>query len=117
MIYGKYLLRGNTPLLARNPVSLLLQNRRGFAISTNLVKDLRNLTGSPLKDCMKALEETEGDIEKAKDLLRKKGLADASKRTGRATTEGLIGVRLDKANNTLSMVEMHCETDFVAKTD
>lgn len=117
MIYGKYLLRANQTALLRNPVSMILSARRNFASSTTLVKELRNMTGSPLKDCLKALEETEGDIQKAKDLLRKKGLADASKRTGRETTEGLIGVKLDKANNTLTIVEMHCETDFVAKTD
>jgi len=57
---------------------------------------LRAITGSPLKDCMKVLEETKGDIEKAKDLLRERGLADAEKRSGRATGEGYIGMKLDK---------------------
>jgi len=54
------------------------------------------MTGSPLKDCMKVLDETKGDLEKAKELLRKRGLADAEKRTGRATAEGYIGMRVNK---------------------
>ncbi len=86
-------------------------------ISAKLVKDLRAITGSPLKDCMKVLDETKGDIEKAKELLRKRGLADAEKRTGRATGEGYIGMKLDKASRLVTMIEMTCETDFVAKTD
>ena len=82
-----------------------------------MVKDLRAMTGSPLKDCMKVLDETNGDIEKAKELLRKRGLADAEKRTGRATGEGYVGMKFDSAAKLVTMVEMTCETDFVAKTD
>lgn len=85
--------------------------------SPKLVKELRALTGSPLKDCMKVLEETQGDIEIAKDLLRQRGLADADKRLNRATSEGYIGMKVDKAKQLVTMVEMTCETDFVAKTD
>jgi translation elongation factor Ts len=106
----------------------LMKNRSVFALltrtfstdqapSAKLVKQLRDLTGSPLKDCMKVLSETQGDIEKAKELLRKRGLADAEKRTGRATAEGYVGMRLDKTANLVTMIEMTCETDFVAKTD
>ena len=75
------------------------------------------MTGSPLKDCMKVLDETKGDIEKAKELLRKRGLADAEKRTGRATAEGYIGMRVNKQQRLVTFIEMTCETDFVAKTD
>ena len=75
------------------------------------------MTGSPLKDCMKVLDETKGDLEKAKELLRKRGLADAEKRTGRATAEGYIGMRVNKQHRLVTFVEMTCETDFVAKTD
>lgn len=75
------------------------------------------MTGSPLKDCLKVLGETKGDLEKAKELLRQRGLADAEKRTGRATAEGYIGMRLNKSANLVTMIEMTCETDFVAKTD
>ena len=53
------------------------------------------MTGSPIKDCMKVLNETDGDIEKAKELLRKRGLADAEKRIGRATAEGYVGMKVD----------------------
>lgn len=75
------------------------------------------MTGSPLKDCMKVLNETNGDLEKAKELLRKRGLADAEKRTGRATSEGYVGMKFDGTKRLLTMVELTCETDFVAKTD
>ena len=85
--------------------------------NAKLVKSLRDMTGSPLKDCLKALDETKGDIEKAKELLRKRGLADAEKRTGRATGEGYVGMRFDKENRLVTFIEMTCETDFVAKTD
>ena len=78
---------------------------------------MRDMTGSPLKDCLKALDESQGDLEKAKDLLRKRGLADAEKRTGRATGEGYVGIRFDKENRLVTVVELTCETDFVAKTD
>jgi elongation factor Ts len=85
-------------------------------VNPKTVKELRELTGSPLKDCMKTLEETNGDIHLAKDLLRQRGLADAEKRSGRATSQGYIGVRLDEQNNKATMVQLLCETDFVAKT-
>jgi len=97
---------------------MMFRSSRKFSqIPAKLVKDLRALTGSPLKDCMKVLEETKGDIEKAKDLLRKRGLADAEKRTGRATSEGFVGMRIDRTNKLVTFIEMTCETDFVAKTD
>lgn len=66
---------------------------------------------------MKVLEETQGDLEQAKELLRKRGLADAEKRVNRATSEGYIGMKVDKTNHLVTMVELTCETDFVAKTD
>jgi translation elongation factor EF-Ts len=85
--------------------------------NARLVKQLRDMTGSPLKDCLKALDESKGDIEVAKELLRKRGLADAEKRTGRSTGEGYVGMKFDKENRLVTFVEMTCETDFVAKTD
>ena len=75
------------------------------------------MTGSPLKDCMSVLTETSGDLEASKDLLRKKGLAFAEKRADRDASQGLIGVLDDVENNTVTMVQFSCETDFVAKTD
>ena len=66
---------------------------------------------------MKALEETNGDIEASKDFLRKKGLAEAEKRVDRLASEGLIGVIRDENKGKLTMIQLACETDFVAKTD
>lgn len=86
-----------------------------FKPSPALVKELRNMTGSPLKDCMAVLNETQGDLQASKDLLRKKGLAFAEKRADRDATEGLIGVL--ESDNEVTMVQFSCETDFVAKTD
>jgi elongation factor Ts len=82
-----------------------------------LVKELRAMTGSPLKDCMKALEETQGDMEASKEYLRKKGLAEAEKRVDRLAAQGLVGVFRDDAQSTLTMIQLACETDFVAKTE
>ena len=73
------------------------------------------MTGSPLGDCVKALNSSEGDFDKAKEFLRKKGLAYAEKRADRFTTQGLIGLKFD--DQSVSMVQFACETDFVAKTD
>lgn len=85
-------------------------------ISAELVKNLREKTGAGMMECKKALTESNGDFEKAIDLLRQKGLASASKRAGRATSEGLIDsyIHMGKIG---TMVEVNCETDFVARTD
>lgn len=87
-----------------------------MTISANMVKELRERTGSGLMDCKRALSETQGNIEKAIDWLRQKGLAAASKKSGRKASEGIIGtyVHMDKIG---VMVEVNCETDFVARTD
>ena len=84
-----------------------------------LVKELRALTGSPLKDCMAALTETGGDLEASKDILRKKGLAQAEKKMERVAAEGLVAVRQDDqgSGRKVTMVQVACETDFVAKTE
>jgi elongation factor Ts len=84
-------------------------------ISAKLVKQLRDETGAGMMDCKRALEETGGDIEAAKRLLREKGMAQAGKRAGRATTEGLVGHRLDSSHGT--MVAVGCETEPVSKND
>jgi elongation factor Ts len=85
------------------------------AITSGLVKQLREQTGAGMMDCKKALEETEGDIEKATDWLRKKGLAAAAKKAGRIAAEGLIGMRLENGRGAL--VEVNSETDFVARNE
>lgn len=86
-------------------------------ITSQMVKDLRDKTAAGMMDCKKALVETNGDMEKAVDLLRQKGLAVAAKRAGRATSEGVIETYIHAGGKLGVMVELGCETDFVAKTD
>lgn len=86
-------------------------------ITSQMVKELRDKTAAGMMDCKKALSETDGDMEKAIDLLRKKGLAVAAKRAGRATSEGVIETYIHAGGKLGVMIELNCETDFVAKTD
>ena len=86
-------------------------------ISAKMVKDLREKTGLGMMDCKKALQETNGDIEKAVEYLRKSGALKAAKREGRATSEGRIGSYIHMGGKIGVMVELKCESDFVAKTD
>ena len=86
-------------------------------IAASLVKELREKTGAGMMDCKKALSETGGDLEKAIDFLRTKGLADAAKKSGRVAAEGLVVTYLSDDLKTGAIVEVNCETDFVAKTD
>ena len=86
-------------------------------ITSQMVKDLRDKTAAGMMDCKKALNDTNGDMEKAVDLLRQKGLAVAAKRAGRATSEGVIETYIHAGGKLGVMVELNCETDFVAKTD
>ena len=86
-------------------------------ITAENVKVLREKTGAGMMDCKKALAETNGDMEKAIDYLRKKGAATAEKRADRATNQGLVEAYIHAGGRIGSMVEVNCETDFVAKTD
>jgi elongation factor Ts len=79
------------------------------------VKELREQTGAGMMDCKRALTDTDGDLEAATDWLRKKGLAAAAKKAGRATSEGLVGLVV--SGNVGSVIEVNCETDFVARND
>lgn len=88
-----------------------------MTITTKMVKDLRDKTQAGMMDCKKALESTGGDMEKAVDLLRQKGLAVAAKRANRATSEGVIATYIHAGGKLGVMVELGCETDFVAKND
>lgn len=88
-----------------------------MAISAELVKDLRQQSGGGILDCKQALTETNGNLERAIEFLRKKGLAMAAKKKGRATSEGSIGSYIHPGGKIGVMVEINCETDFVAKTD
>lgn len=88
-----------------------------MAISAEMVKDLREKTGAGMMDCKRALSETEGDVEKAIDYLRQKGLSDAAKRTGRTASEGVIGSYIHPGGKIGVLVEVNCESDFVARTE
>lgn len=86
-------------------------------ISAAMVKQLREKTGAGMMDCKKALTDCEGDMDKAVDFLRKKGLATAAKRAGRAMSEGIVQSYIHMGGKIGVMVEVNCETDFVAKND
>lgn len=86
-------------------------------ITSQMVKELRDKTNAGMMDCKKALTDTEGNMEKAVDLLRQKGLAVAAKRAGRETKEGVVECYIHAGGKLGVMVEVGCETDFVAKTD
>jgi len=86
-------------------------------ISAAMVKELREATGSGIMDCKRVLAEAEGDMEKAIDFLRKKGLAKAAKRAGRSTSEGIIYSYIHTGAKLGVLLEVNCESDFVAKTD
>lgn len=86
-------------------------------ISPKTVKDLRDQTGAGMMDCKKALQESEGDLEKAKDWLRKKGLASATKKADRKTSEGLVGSYIHTGGRVGVLLEVNCETDFVARRE
>jgi len=86
-------------------------------ITAAMVKELRERTSAGMMDCKKALQECNGDMDKAVDLLRQKGLAIAAKRAGRTTSEGVVQCYIHAGNRLGVMVEVNCETDFVAKTD
>ncbi len=88
-----------------------------MAITASLVKELRERTGAGMMECKKALTETNGDMEAAIELMRKSGAAKAEKKAGRTAAEGLIIIRHSADNKTAVMVEVNCETDFVAKDD
>lgn len=86
-------------------------------ITAAMIKKLRDATGAGMLDCKNALSDNEGDFDKATDALRTKGLAGASKKEGRAVQEGLIGTYVHTGAKKACLVEVNCETDFVARTD
>lgn len=86
-------------------------------VTAAAVKELREKTGAGMMDCKKALTETGGDMEQAVDWLRKKGLSAAAKKAGRAATEGLVGSYIHGNGKIGVLVEVNCETDFVARND
>jgi elongation factor Ts len=88
-----------------------------MAIGAEQVKILRDRTGAGMMDCRKALEEVNGDIDKAIEVLRKRGVASAEKRAGRSTNQGIIEAYIHAGGRLGTIVELNCETDFVAKTE
>ena len=88
-----------------------------MTITTAQIKELRERTGAGIMDCKKALEKAQGNLEKAIDELRKKGLAKAKKRAGRTAKEGLVHAYIHAGGKIGVLVEVNCETDFVARTE
>jgi elongation factor Ts len=86
-------------------------------VSAQMVKELRERTGAPMMDCKAALADSQGDMEKAIDFLRKKGMATAARKAGRATAEGLVSSYIHAGGKVGVLLEVNCETDFVARTD
>src|SRR4051812_9673993 len=87
-----------------------------MAITADMVKKLRDQTGAGMMECKNALSEANGDFEEANTILRKRGLASAAKKAGRAASEGLIGNRASADHRSGILVEVNCESDFVART-
>ena len=88
-----------------------------MGVTAEDVKKLRQMTGAGIMDCKNALKETDGNVEKAVEFLRKKGIAKAEKKAGRETKEGVIEAYIHPGSKLGVLVEVNCETDFVAKTD
>jgi len=86
-------------------------------VTAGMVKELRERTGAGMADCKKALVEVEGDMEKAGEYLRKKGLAAAAKKAGRVATEGVVAAYIHSNNRVGVLLEVNCETDFVGRGD
>jgi elongation factor Ts len=86
-------------------------------ITSEMIKKLREMTGAGMMDCKSALNEAEGSMDKAIEVLRKKGLKDIAKRSGKTAAEGTMGVYVHPGDQVVSIVELNCETDFVARGD
>lgn len=86
-------------------------------ITVDLVRALRNESGAGIMDSKRALEQADGDLERARSILQEKGLASAAKKSGRATHEGLVEAYIHSGSRVGALVEVNCETDFVARTD
>ncbi|MGH9446314.1 MAG: translation elongation factor Ts [Terriglobia bacterium] len=88
-----------------------------MGVPAEAVKKLREMSGAPMMECKKALEESNGDVDQAFTILRKRGKAAAAKRAGRAASEGLIGSYVHPGSQVAAMVELNCESDFVARNE
>ncbi len=88
-----------------------------MSVSPEQVKKLREISGAPMMECKRALEEAQGDLEQAFTVLRKRGVATAAKKAGRATSEGVVGSYIHAGGKIGVLVEVNCETDFVARNE
>jgi elongation factor Ts len=88
-----------------------------FKVDAKLVKELREKSGAPMGDCLKALQEAKGDMEDAFVVLRKRGMASAAKKASRTTNEGAVGTYIHAGGKIGVLIELNCESDFVARTD
>ena len=88
-----------------------------MAVTAQLVKELREMTGAGMMDCKKALVETDGDIDKAVEVLREKGLGKAAKKADRVAAQGLVATKVAESGNKAAIIEVNAETDFVAKNE
>lgn len=104
-------------LQKKHRYNFLFQGRKSVNITTDMVKTLREKTNAGMMDCKKALKEAKGNLEKANEILRKKGLLVAAKKAGRETKQGIIGSYIHTNSKIGVLVEVNCETDFVAKND
>jgi elongation factor Ts len=94
-----------------------MSKTNGSPISASQIQDLREQTGAGIMDCKKALEESGGNVDKAKDWLRDRGVALAAKREGKEASNGMVGSYIHLGGTVGVLVELNCETDFVARTD
>ena len=99
---------------AKNGVEMTTVSEK---IDASLVKELREKSGAPMGDCLKALQESKGDIEAAFVVLRKRGMASAQKKASRSTNEGAVGTYIHAGGKIGVLLELNCESDFVARTD
>ena len=88
-----------------------------MAVTAAMVKELREMTGAGMMDCKKALVEADGDMEKAVEVLREKGLSKAAKKAGRIAAQGLVGIAFNADSSQAAIIEVNSETDFVAKNE
>ena len=87
-----------------------------MATSIESIKALREETGAGIMDCKRALEESNGDVDRAREILREQGIASAAKKAGRSTDEGVVDAYIHSGSRVGAIVELNCETDFVART-
>jgi elongation factor Ts len=94
-----------------------MSTTKALKIDAKLVKELREKSGAPMGDCLKALQEAKGDMEEAFVVLRKRGMASAAKKASRSTNEGAVGTYIHAGGKIGVLIELNCESDFVARTE